>query len=604
MTESPPAAAPYRVLARKYRPTRFADLIGQEAMVRTLTNAIAAGRLAHAFVLTGVRGVGKTTTARILARVLNCVGLDCKGGPTADPCGVCEHCTAIAEDRHMDVIEMDAASRTGVDDVRELIDGVRYRPVSARYKVYIVDEVHMLSKNAFNALLKTLEEPPEHVKFVFATTEIRKVPVTVLSRCQRFDLRRIDQAALADYLAAIAGKEGRKLAPAAAALLARAADGSARDGLSLLDRALAHAESDTAEVDESEVRGLLGLADRTQIFDLFEALMKGEAAPALARIAEMYRGGADPLVVLQDLLEVTHWLTRLKVAPDIADDPTVPEAERARGRDLVARLGMPALARSWQMLLKGLAEVQAAPQPLAALEMLAVRLTYAAELPSPAELAADLSSNGGGSASPAGGGRPGRSGGAVRGEGVTVAAGTPLRSTPSGNGQAQARLVEASPAVSPEAMLQPRAADPQGFAEVAALFETKREGVLHAHLLNNVHLVAFEPGRIEFRPTVHAPKDLASRLMALLEKWTGRRWIVAISGEAGAPTLAEQATTAREASKAAAATHPLVRAVLDAFPGAAIEAVRGPAAPASDDTGADAAAEGEAIPDLSEPEDM
>ena len=342
----------YRVLARKYRPATFADLVGQEALVRTLTNAIGTGRLAHAFVLTGVRGVGKTTTARIIARALNCVGKNGKGGPTADPCGVCEHCVAIAEDRHMDVIEMDAASRTGVDDVRELIDSVRYRPVTARFKVYIVDEVHMLSKNAFNALLKTLEEPPEHVKFVFATTEIRKVPVTVLSRCQRFDLRRLDAAALAKFLAGIATREKRKLSEGAARLLARAADGSARDGLSLLDRALAHIEG---EVTEPALRELLGLADRTQIFDLFEHAMAGRAAEALAQAAAMYSGGADPLVVVQDLLEVTHLLTRLQAAPALADDATLPEAERARGLALAEKLAVPALARAWTMLLKGLA---------------------------------------------------------------------------------------------------------------------------------------------------------------------------------------------------------------------------------------------------------
>ncbi|MBV8538291.1 MAG: DNA polymerase III subunit gamma/tau, partial [Alphaproteobacteria bacterium] len=382
-----PAAAPYRVLARKYRPQSFADLIGQEAMVRTLSNAIATGRIAHAFVLTGVRGIGKTTTARIIARALNCIGPDGKGGPTIAPCGVCEHCVGIAEDRHMDVVEMDAASHNGVDDIRDLTDGARYRPVKARFKVYILDEVHMLSKPAFNALLKTLEEPPEHVKFIFATTEIRKVPITVLSRCQRFDLRRIDQAVLAKFLASIAEKEGRKVEPAAAALLARAADGSARDGLSLLDRALAHVEG---TVGEADTRSLLGLADRTQVFDLFESTMKGSAAQALTQLGETYRAGADPAIVVQDLLDVTHWLTRLKVAPDLAADPTVPEAERARGKTLAAGLPMAVLARTWQMLLKGLGEIQTASSPLAAAEMLLVRLAYAAELPTPAELAAGL----------------------------------------------------------------------------------------------------------------------------------------------------------------------------------------------------------------------
>ncbi|MGB8275249.1 MAG: DNA polymerase III subunit gamma/tau, partial [Alphaproteobacteria bacterium] len=319
-------SAPYLVLARKYRPASFAGLIGQDAMVRTLKNAIASGRLAHAFILTGVRGVGKTTTARILARALNCIGPDGKGGPTGEPCGVCEHCRAIAEDRHVDVIEMDAASRTGVDDVRELIEQVRYRPVTARYKIYIIDEVHMLSKQAFNALLKTLEEPPEHVKFIFATTEIRRVPVTVLSRCQRFDLRRVEFDLLSAHLADVAKKEGAVLSPAALALIARAADGSVRDGLSLLDTAIAHGLSaaapsaagpsaGAAEIGEDTVREMLGLADRGRVVDLFENAMRGEIAPALALLRDMYASGADPAVVLQDLLEYCHLVTRLKVVP-------------------------------------------------------------------------------------------------------------------------------------------------------------------------------------------------------------------------------------------------------------------------------------------------
>lgn len=556
MTDAQPTA-PYRVLARKYRPSRFADLIGQEAMVRTLSNAIAAGRLAHAFVLTGVRGVGKTTTARIIARVLNCVGPDGKGGPTIDPCGVCEHCVAIAEDRHIDVIEMDAASRTGVDDIRELIDGVRYRPVSARYKVYIVDEVHMLSKNAFNALLKTLEEPPEHVKFVFATTEIRKVPITVLSRCQRFDLRRVDQATLARHLAGIAEKEGREISAGAAALLARAADGSVRDGLSLLDRALAHADG---KVDEAQVRELLGLADRTQIFDLFQAVMSGAMPAALKLLRELYQAGADPIVVLQDLLELTHWLTRLKIAPELADDVSVPEAERARGRELAAALGVSVLTRTWQMLLKGLGEAQTAPVPLAAAEMIIVRLAYAAELPSPAEMIQSL-----------------RSGAATTAPGPDArpAAAAPLAR--GGNGAAQARLVEPAPA--PEPSVPPTTAeatrpDPKSFVEVVDLFASKREGILHGLLVNNVHLVRFEPGRIEIRAP-DTPRDFASKLMTLLERWTGRRWMVVLSSEPGQPTLAEQAAARIAAQKAAAARHPLVAAVLAAFPGAAIEAVRG-----------------------------
>ncbi|MGH6959849.1 MAG: DNA polymerase III subunit gamma/tau, partial [Dongiaceae bacterium] len=386
-------ARTYRVLARKYRPASFAQLIGQDAMVRTLTNAFASGRIAQAFMLTGVRGVGKTTTARIIARGLNCIGPDGSGEPTAEPCGVCDNCIAIAEDRHVDVLEMDAASRTGVGEMRELLDGVRYRPVSARYKVYIIDEVHMLSPQAFNALLKTLEEPPAHVKFIFATTEIRKVPVTVLSRCQRFDLRRIDVETLIRLYTDVAAAESVRIAPSALALIARAADGSARDGLSLLDTAIARAEG---EIDEAQLRDMLGLADRTQLFELFDRLMLGDVAGALALFGDMYAAGADPAVVLQDLLELTHWLTRLKVVPTVADAPGVPEIERSRGGELATKLSAAQLARIWQLLLKGLGEVQAAPSPLQAAEMVLIRLTHAAELPTPADLVRQLQGNGAG----------------------------------------------------------------------------------------------------------------------------------------------------------------------------------------------------------------
>src|SRR5688572_12193870 len=386
--DSAAASAPYRVLARKYRPSDFAGLIGQEALVRTLTNAIAQGRLAHSFMLTGVRGVGKTTTARILARCFNCIGPDGTGRPTATPCGQCEHCRAISEDRHVDVIEMDAASRTGIDDIRELIDGVRYRPVSARYKVYIIDEVHMLSEKAFNALLKTLEEPPEHVKFIFATTEIRKVPVTVLSRCQRFDLRRIGAEELTAYFLKIAAAEGAKVSDGAAAMIARAADGSARDGLSLLDQAIALAHG---AIDEAQVRDMLGLADRTQLIDLYDDVLKGKAPDALKRLTGMHQAGADAAIVLQDMLELTHWLTRAKITPEPLSDPATPEAERAWGAKMTPELSVPVLARLWQMPLKGLAEVQAAPQPLAAAEMVLIRLMHAANMPDPADLVRRLS---------------------------------------------------------------------------------------------------------------------------------------------------------------------------------------------------------------------
>jgi DNA polymerase-3 subunit gamma/tau len=554
------AAQPYRVLARKYRPSDFAGLIGQEALVRTLTNAIAQGRLAHAFMLTGVRGVGKTTTARILGRAFNCIGPDGKGGPTATPCGVCEHCRAIAEDRHVDVIEMDAASRTGVNDIRELIEGVRYRPVSARFKIYIIDEVHMLSSNAFNALLKTLEEPPEHVKFIFATTEIRKVPVTVLSRCQRFDLRRIDADKLAAHLGSIAASEGAKLAPTALALIARAADGSARDGLSLLDQAITLSESGE-EVSEEQVRAMLGIADRTQLFELYEAIMAGRAAEALDQLRRMYEAGADPIVVLQDLLDLTHWLTRSKLTPDVLQQPGVPEAERKRGGALAKELSLPVLARTWQMLLKGLGEAQHAPQPLAAAEMALIRLMHVADLPTPGDLVRQLTGApvpSGAAPSPPRGPAPERSGGFTNG-GNAVA------------NRAVARDPMPSPQPTTTASLAPT---PATFAAVVELFAARREGILHAHLLNDVHLVHFEAGRIELRPTQKAPANLPNRVAACLNEWTGARWLVSVSGDLGAPTLKEQAKAIDNEMRRRAAEHPLVKAVLEAFPGATIDAVR------------------------------
>ena len=562
MTDSP-APAPYRVLARKYRPTDFAGLIGQDAMVRTLSNAIASGRLAHAFVLTGVRGVGKTTTARIIARALNCVGIDGKGGPTIEPCGQCEHCRAIAEDRHVDILEMDAASRTGVNDIREIIEGVRYRPTSARFKVYIIDEVHMLSTAAFNALLKTLEEPPEHVKFIFATTEIRKIPVTVLSRCQRFDLRRVEMDVLAAHFAGIAVKENAEIAPGALKLIARAADGSVRDGLSLLDQAISHG---AGLVSEDQVRDMLGLADRARVFDLLDAVMKGEVAPALDQIAGQYAAGADPAVVLQDMLELTHWLTRLKVTPDAADSLGASETERVKGRQMAEGLSLAALTRAWQMLLKGLAETRAAPNPLQAAEMAVVRLAYAAELPTPAELAEQLRANPNQPPPPPRG--PG--GGFVGGPPAGAVSGQHI-GPGSGGGGATALKLQPAPQAAPVQL----PAMPASFAEVAALFSERREGLVAVQLRTQVNLVAFEAGRVEWRQHASAPGDLAPKVARLLSDWTGRRWTVSVNAAASAqPTLSEQEASAETRRRQDAAELPLVKAVLAAFPGAAIEAVR------------------------------
>src|SRR6056297_3213140 len=385
MTDTP--SRPYQVLARKYRPETFADLVGQDAMVRTLKNAFKADRIAQAFIMTGIRGTGKTTTARIIAKGMNCIGPDGQGGPTTDPCGQCEHCVAIMEGRHVDVMEMDAASRTGVGDIREIIDSVNYRAASARYKIYIIDEVHMLSTNAFNALLKTLEEPPEHVKFIFATTEIRKVPVTVLSRCQRSDLRRIEPEVMIALLRRIADAEGAQIAGDALALITRAAEGSARDATSLLDQAISHGAGETTA---AEVRSMLGLADRGRVLDLFDLIMKGDAAGALTELGGQYAEGADPMAVLRDLAEITHGISVVKITPEAADDPTIGPDERARGQQMAEALPMRVLTRMWQMLLKALDEVAEAPNAMMAAEMAVIRLTHVADLPTPEDLVRKL----------------------------------------------------------------------------------------------------------------------------------------------------------------------------------------------------------------------
>ena len=590
---SDPANA-YRVLARKYRPQTFAELIGQEAVVRTLANAIATGRIAHAFILTGVRGVGKTTTARIIARALNCVGPDGTGGPTAAPCGECIHCRSIAEDRHVDVIEMDAASRTGVDDIRELTDGVRYRPVSARYKIYIIDEVHMLSKNAFNALLKTLEEPPPAVIFVFATTEIHKVPVTVLSRCQRFSLRRVPAEMLAEHYRRVAEAEAGEAEPAALALIARAADGSVRDGLSLLDQAIALSGGRVAE---AAVRDMLGVADRGLVFDLLETVLRGDAAAALAQFDRLYQEGADPLLVLQDLLDLAHFLTRLKLAPEAGAGDPIAEGDRERARPLAEKLTMSALARVWQMLLKGLGEVQEAPSPIQAAEMVLVRLAYVADLPSPAELVRSLQGMPAHAApSPPAGPSEARPPSPPRREVAPPVAAAVARPSAGGALRASVELAEAeleaapgAPSATTLAALEPM---PQSFAEVVALFDKRREAVLRSHLAAHLHLVHFEPGRIEFRPAPGAPRDLANRLGQLLSEWTGARWLIAVSEAEGEPTLRQRQEQREAELRNGVAAHPLVRAVLETFPGATIAAVRERFAAAAESPAADGQAPG------------
>ena len=572
------ASAGYRVLARSYRPSNFDTLIGQDAMVRTLTNAFESGRLAHAFVLTGVRGVGKTTTARIIARALNCIGPDGKGGPTITPCGVCDMCRSIAEDRLVDVIEMDAASNTGVDNMRELIDGVRYRPVAARYKVYIIDEVHMLSKGAFNALLKTLEEPPAHVKFIFATTEIRKVPVTVLSRCQRFDLRRVDVETLMKYFTTVAEREGAKVEEGAIRLIARSADGSVRDGMSLLDQAIAVGAGEGKLLTEDAVRAMLGLADRARSFDIFERVMGGDAPGAIKTLAEDYAAGADPLILLQDVLDVIHWVTRLKVAPSAADDAMVAELDRVRGKALAEKLSMGELTRAWQMLLKGVREAQAAPAPLQAAEMILIRLAYLTDLPTPADAAKALAAAGTSAPSAPAPSRP--SSGASSAPSSSMSAAQPRAPMMQGGPQgathgaptAMARA-QAQPDVQPN--LQPAAApELRSFADIIELAQTHGEAVLRAELMRAVHLVSFRPGHLEVRLTEGAPRDLPNRISRFLGNVTGTRWMVEVAQSGGADTVGEQMDAQARNKREDVKRHPLVQSILQVFPGAELEQVK------------------------------
>jgi DNA polymerase III subunit gamma/tau len=575
MNDAATTSSAYRVLARKYRPSTFDDLIGQDAMVRTVSNAFETGRIPQAWVLTGVRGVGKTTTARILARALNYELPDGSiTGPTITMPVLGVHCQAIMESRHLDVIEMDAASHNSVDDVRQINDAVRYAPVSARYKVYILDEVHMLSGAAFNALLKTLEEPPPHAKFIFATTEIRKVPITVLSRCQRFDLRRVDAALLVKHLQGIAEKEGLSAEPEALGLIARAAEGSVRDSLSLFDQAIAHA---AGPVRAEDVRQMLGLADRTRVIDLFEALMRGDIARALQELRDQYDTGADPAMVLGDLAEFTHFVTRVKIVPAVADDVSLTEAERTRGRAFATKLSMRVLARTWQMLLKGIAEVDAAGRPVAAAEMVLVRIAYAADLPTPDEVVRSLGDT------------------AARGNGAPAAppAAAPprpeLRSDLPPRGAPRGTLASAATAAVPANEPIARGAEAEApvralksFEDAIALAVEKRDLGMKSALERDVRLVRFEDGKLEIALEPSARPTLVGELSKKLNDWTGRRWMVAVSAEQGAPSLRAQAEMRKAELKDGVRADPLVQAVLARFPGAEIVDVRPPpGAPAS-----------------------
>jgi DNA polymerase III subunit gamma/tau len=593
MNDTSIPTAPYRVLARKYRPATFDDLIGQDAMVRTLSNAFESGRIPQAWILTGVRGVGKTTTARILARALN---YELPDGSVTTPTitmpvlGI--HCEAIMESRHLDVIEMDAASHNGVDDVRQINDAIRYAPVSARYKVYILDEVHMLSGAAFNALLKTLEEPPPHAKFIFATTEIRKVPITVLSRCQRFDLRRVDAALLVKHLQGIAGKETIEAEPGALGLIARAAEGSVRDSLSLFDQAIAHAGGagnltmSAGIVRAEDVRQMLGLADRTRVIDLFEALMRADIAAALKELRDQYDSGADPAMVLGDLAEFTHFVTRVKIVPALADDVSLTEAERTRGRIFATKLSMRVLARTWQMLLKGLGEVEAAGRPVDAAEMVLVRIAYAADLPTPDEVIRSLGDSGGHGAtakiSPSSASAPAP---------ASVAPPRPEPRLESPRGGTRGPLASAMQATSPAPDSEPVARDNteigavravKSFEDLIALAAEKRDLGMKSALERDVRLVRFEDGTLELALEASAHKMLVGELAKKLSGWTGRRWMVAISAESGAPSVRTQTEMRKAALKDDVRGDPLVQAVLARFPGAEIVEVRPPAgAPAA-----------------------
>jgi DNA polymerase-3 subunit gamma/tau len=563
----------YAVLARKYRPSNFDDLIGQEAMVRTLTNAFASGRIAQAYMLTGVRGVGKTTTARILARALN-YEIDGVDGPTIDMKEQGEHCAAIMESRHVDVLEMDAASHTGIDDIREIIESVRYKPVVARMKVYIIDEVHMLSKAAFNGLLKTLEEPPDHVRFIFATTEIRKVPVTVLSRCQRFDLRRVDVSELSTHFAKIAKLENADIDDDALTLIARASEGSVRDGLSILDQAIAHG---TDNVTGADVRAMLGLADRARIFELLETIFNGDAKGALEGLRTLYLDGAEPVQILGDLAQSVHVVTRIAAAGKEAADPTLSEAEHALAAALAERLDMGALARAWQVLLKGLEEANTAPRPIAAAEMVLVRLAYMAELPSPKELARAL----------------------AQGESTQKSNASqepPLSGSVAPNSASEARTTSsAQPAPVEDVAPAPEAAldsQPQlhSFADVVALVDEKRERKLGHALENFVRLIRFAPPNIEISLLEGAPRTLPNELREKLKAWTGEQWMVAVVDGEGEETIAEKR---REHARVEASCrvseieelkqHPSIKAVFEQFPDAEITDVRDISTPGKDE---------------------
>lgn len=532
----------YVVLARKYRPQNFEDLLGQDALVQTLTNAIKNNRLHHAYILTGIRGVGKTTTARLIAKALNCTGLDGKGGPTIHPCGVCENCKAIAAGRHIDVMELDAASRTGVDDIREILDGVRYKPTNARYKIYIIDEVHMLSKNAFNALLKTLEEPPAHVKFIFATTEIRKVPVTVLSRCQRFDLQRLTIEDLTKLFNKIVAAENLKAEDEALHMIAKAADGSARDGLSLLDQAISLG---AGVVKTDIVKEMIGLADRSQTFELFEKLVLGDTKETIIKLQEQYKNGANPTTLLQDLINITHLLAKTKLVPSFVNDPSLSETEKELCQRLGAKVSIAVLSKMWQMMIKGLGELQVAPVQIDALEMILIRIAYSASLPTPYELLNDVKKNSNLSLS-----RP-------------AAAAT----------SAPAPVFRAAPAAEPDSELSdtPKFQAFDRLTDLVNYLEQKKMPLAEYALKNDVSVSEFSNGFIKMTVSEKIHPDFILNLHKILTEATGLTWKIELSRGALGVTLADLERAAEEEEKRNIMEYPLVKAIMAEFKGAKIE---------------------------------
>ena len=553
----------YRVLARTYRPERFSELIGQDALVRTLQNALSLGRLAHAFVLTGVRGVGKTSTARLLARGLNCIGSDGEGGPTLEPCGVCEPCRSIAAGHHVDVLEIDAASHTGVDDAREIIEGVGYRPVSGRYKIYIIDEVHMMSKSAFNALLKTLEEPPDNVKFIFATTEIRKVPVTILSRCQRFDLRRVSTEQLATHLQSICERESISADSEAITAIARAAEGSVRDSLSLLDQAAAMT-ADRLTIDS--VTEMLGRPGRSDSIAILDAAMRGDAASALAALAGSLAGGAEPDMILSDLLDLVHRAS-LKAAGGAMDTLLESEVEAI---EALSGLGIARLGRAWQMLLKGHGEIASAPQPPAAAEMLVIRLSHLANMPTPGDIVRRLAGTG----SESGAAAAAPSNGTASPPHSEPADTTPPVARAAAGGDQAPPVTDPMPSPAPVPEADPTAPpQPSSLLEISELAEENGDPMLAAHVRNHVRLVRMQPGLLDISLTDGAPESLAGDMARRLSDWTGQRWMVSLSDGPGGQTIAEERRAAKQRQMEVIAETPLVKSITETFPGATIETV-------------------------------